>query len=175
MLLCVTLARYELLPRRIELMLLARRGNEKALRDLLWIDAFLAGQSRIAYQAGMVLDTDDQTGTRAEEIRGSLTVAIKYFDGEEPATAEKQLRARLGLPAKRLRASKEADASLEAEQEVAKRAAIGFLSAELIKLFKDRKPHDELVKDLLGWFNIYVDANDVQHCRAAYLKRFSLG
>ena len=183
MLLCVTLARYELLPRQIELMPLVRRGNQKALRDLLWIDDFLGAQNRIAYQTGMLFDIDDPTASRAEEIRGSLTVAIEYFDGEEPAAAEKQLRARLGIPAKKLRVSEntkqevkaETGADLTAKQQAAKRAVAGFFSVEMIKLFKDRQPHDLLVSKLLDLFSIGVDANDVQHCRAVYLKRINLG
>jgi hypothetical protein len=173
-LLCNALARYELVPRRIEIIYMARRDDARALRELRWIDDVLAGQARNAEQTGVMFKIDDPTGAFDEvrEARGSLSVVIGRF--ENAPERERELLARLGLPGKRLRTPKESaklSAALrrkEAEQKTARHRAVGFFSAEMTARFRDRNPHDELVADLLNTVGAYVDKDEVRGCRYAY-------
>jgi hypothetical protein len=174
-LLCNALARYELLPRRIEIIYMAQRDDARALRELRWIDSVLAGQARNAEQTGVMFKIEDPTGMPDEvrEAREALGVVRGRFDNG-PARA-RELRGRFGLPG-RFRTPKE-NAKLstalrrkEAEKKTAQHRAVGFFSAEMENRFRDRDPHDVLVAALLKAVDIYIDKDEVRGCRYAYLR-----
>jgi hypothetical protein len=157
-LLCSTLARYELIPRRIEVMVSASPNSARALRYLAWIDGVLAETNRNAGQTEAVFGFEDPTRV-PDEVLSSLTIVTGHF--KNAPAAERKLRAKLGIQLKRLKM----------KQRVAERAAIGYLSFAMQGRFRDGAPHDRLVADLVNAaLSAGVDFTDVQHCRAAYVK-----
>jgi hypothetical protein len=169
-LLCNALAHWELIPLRIEVMRSTRVDNDKARRWLAIIDASMQMTNRNADWTDKLLVIDP------ERIPDDLLDALAKLRGhyEEDAADERErlLRARLGLPPgrlKRSRSKKPKLARLSKEQAVARYAAIGYVSVELMKLFRDHAPHDDIVAPLLR-FLFYVSQDDLPHCRAAYLK-----
>jgi hypothetical protein len=159
--LCRTYARLELIPRRIEIMLGARRDNERALAELNWIEKVLKLADHNADLTVELLVVDDPTKP-ADETWPALAVLIHHFAGAPKA--EQLLRAGLGLSPYRLHEYKV----------TARRAAIGYFAFLLHKHFRDGAPHDALVAELVwATVSIRVSFTDIQHFRASYAERQS--
>lgn len=180
-LLCVTLARYELGPLRIRLMRQAATDDKRAIGYLEWIEGVLTAANRLAGQTGRLFMVDDETGT-PREVFTALSVVEGHFREDRPARG-RRLRAQLGLPGERLRATKKdeqsrrsgARARERAEEKTAERAAIGYFSAEMTARFRahGHGPCDDLIADLLSYVSIFVSETELPHYRAAYLTRIS--
>jgi hypothetical protein len=156
---CAALARYELIPRRIEVMRLARPHNARALRDLELIEATLRLADRNAGQTSRVFEIEDPTGV-SDDAFGAVGVLKGHFNGAPEAEAS--LRARLGVGPKRVRTPEE-----RATQE-----AVGFLAFSLYPQFRDGRAHYEFIADLANAImTAAVTAHDVQYYREAYTKR----
>jgi hypothetical protein len=177
-LLCVTLARYDLLPLRIKLMRLAATYDKRAIRYLEWIEDVLKAANRLAEQTGPVLMIDDQTGA-SREVFAALSVVDGHFRKDRPARG-RSLRGRLGLPGQRLRATKKdarrSGVSARAEKKTAERAAYGYFAAEMAARFHQHAhgPNDPLISEILWCVLISATPTEVQHARVAYLERASL-
>jgi hypothetical protein len=155
---CAALARYELIPRRIEVMRQARKNDARALRELDSIEAILRLADRNAGQTSRVFKIEDPTSV-PEAAFGAVGVLKGHFKGAPEA--EGKLRARLGVGPKRVRTPEE-----RATQE-----AVGFLAFSLCPQFRDRRANYEFVADLANAIlTTYVTAHDVQHYRAAYAR-----
>jgi hypothetical protein len=155
---CSALARYELTPRRIEVMRQAGRDNARALREMDWIEGVLRLADRNAGQTSRVFDFEDPTGV-SDDAFGAVGVLTDHF--KNAPEAERKLRAKLGVSPQRVRTP----------EERAKQEAIGFLAFALGKYFRDRRVHDDFIADIVNAIlTTYVDAHDVQHYRTAYAK-----
>ena len=159
---CAALARYELIPRRIEVMRLARPHNARALRELELIEATLRLADRNAGQTSRVFKIEDPTGV-SDDAFDAVGVLKGHFNGAPEA--EGKLRARLGVGPKRVRTPEE-----RATQE-----AVGFLAFSLCPQFNDHRPHDDFVSDLANVIlGTWVTTHDVRHHRVAYARLQSL-
>ena len=155
---CAALARYELIPRRIEIMRQARKHNAHALRELELIEATLRLADRNAGQTALVFEIEDPTFV-ADATFDAVGVLKGHF--EKAPSAEGKLRAKLGVGPKRVRTPEE-----RATQE-----AVGFLAFSLCPQFSDGRAHYEFVADLANAIlGAIVTAHDVQHYRAAYAR-----
>jgi hypothetical protein len=117
-LLCSTLARHELIPRRIEIMASVVPKNETVLGYLKYIDRVVAETNRNAGQTEAVFGFEDPTKV-SDDVLISLTIVTGHF--KNAPAAEQKLRARLGVSLERLRM----------KQKIAERAAIGYFSYEM--------------------------------------------
>jgi hypothetical protein len=171
MLLCSALARYELIPLRIAVMREARADSDRFRGYLARIDAAMRITNHNADWTDKILVVEDPERI-SDDLLDAVAKLIGHYDEGASAERERLLRARLGIPPGRLKKARSKDADLARlgkEKAVARYAVIGFVSIELMRLFSDHRPHDELVADLLGWL-FFVSADDLPHCRAAYLK-----
>jgi hypothetical protein len=157
--LCCMLARLELIPRRIEIMVGARSDNKRAREYVIWIGEVLRLADTNADQTTAVLGIVDPTRPPAE-IWPAYDIFIDHF--ASAPEAEQLLRAGLGLSSQRIHDYKM----------TARRSAFGYFAFLLHKQFKDSAPHDTLVANLLdATFSYNVSAADIQHYRDAYAKR----
>ena len=140
-LLCVTLARYELGPLRIRLMRQAATDDKRAIGYLEWIEGVLTAANRLAGQTGRLFMVDDETGT-PREVFTALSVVEGHFREDRPARGRPC--APIRLPGERLRATKKDEQSRRSgaraargpRRRPAERAAIGYFSAEMTARFR---------------------------------------
>jgi hypothetical protein len=156
-LLCTMLARYELIPCRIELMQSVRRDVARARLQLDWIERVIGRINRIADQTTALFDFTDPT-----RIPDDVLIAVRFARGgfKNSAEAERLLRAEMGIPLRRL----------AAWMEVAQKAAIGYFAVEMQKRAPDGHPHLSKVVEIVNVFIPDVEYADVQHARAAFLR-----
>jgi hypothetical protein len=155
---CAALARYELIPRRIEVMRAARPHNARHLRELELIESTLRLADRNAGQTSRVFKIEDPTSV-ADDAFDAVDVLTNHF--KNAPEAEGKLRARLGVGPQRVRTPEE-----RATQE-----AVGFLAFSLCPQFRGGRANYEFVADLANAImTIAVTAHDVQHYRAAYAR-----
>jgi hypothetical protein len=179
-LLCVTIARYELLPARLELMRKAATGDPRSIRDLERVELRLKETNIVAARAGPMLGTMDYEEFTPPEILEAVAITIEHFKEGRPSQ-RRRLRDGVGLPRQRLRATKKdarpkAVRTKAAEKKTAQRAAYGYFAAEMAARFRTHGygPCDDLIADLLNCVSVYASTEEVQRARIAYLKRTSV-
>ena len=156
-LLCCTVAHYEFDPQWVQLAEEARPGNDRARRYLEWIKKFVTAANRLSDQIEAIYGFKDPTRASVAVLI-SILIIINHF--ENVPEAEKELRAKLGVPGERRKL----------KQEVAMSLAIGFFAYEMWRRFRDDDPHDDWVAELLRAAGIIVSLDDVSRCRLAYLR-----
>ena len=167
-LLCVTLARYELGPRRIELAVLARRGDNIALGYLQKIDAILAAADRLANETDGLFKFEDPTRP-PQEARDALDALVRHF--KLSPVREQELREEFGAPGRfrRRRAKPGVLSNKDVRRQRAMRhAALGFFD---FKMRAAGVSDDELIVNILGRVICHADKDDLRRYRLDYARR----
>ena len=179
-LLCNMLAHAEFIPRRVAVLRAIGHSREKRLAHLRAIDAELAVADRAAQETIERFDFADRTAV-PDAVRRAPKIVIEWYEAYPRNAAD--VRARLGLPPDRLRSGRQETARrlspeareadyLERLEPTARGAAIGRFAATMQRVFRDFKPHDDLVAKLVNSVTYEsLSYKDISRHRNAFLKR----
>ena len=101
MVMCAALARYELVPQQIEIIMTAPHDDANALRKIAVIKGIVEATDRNADRRDAIFGFKDPTRT-PREIHGALGAMTDHFEEGAPA-ARRKLRAKLGVPLERIK------------------------------------------------------------------------